>query len=1382
MIASLRFRPHLAAITSCILLTASTWLHAYSPKPDLTLTGAIDALKADKDSSRLYEETYNLGPTGLRGWIYIDSDDAGYEGLQTDQSRQILITVASAPGNAALAKDDVILGAMAASTGDVPSFSTDCRKAFGLAIGDAEKIGAGNLRVKRWRAGILSYVNITLPVIGTYSNTAPYNCPKSAAILGKSIIKLNQQSLYEDWNGAIQALALLAAVPTTHPNYTAVQTKLKNFAHTLAPATLSLSGCDTWHWGYINLFLSEYYLRSVADGTPDTSVLHGLEQYTVNLAKSQSRYGTFGAGGAEPHADGSLHGTIPWYGPINSAALVANMSIVLGSKALTAGSVTLNSEIGPAIDRANKFFTYYVNKGSIPYGEHEPFQGAHSSNGKDQMAAVLFGLQLDKKVETEYFTRMSVAGFGGREYGHTGQGFSYLWSCLGTGMGGDAAVTTYFKKISWHLDLERRTDNSFVYDGTEQYGGGSTTDGSYLGESSYEGLDPTACYVLSYAMSLKRLFITGRDFNPAYQLDQTTVNSAIAAASYDRDCVTESIPNLIIALGNYDPVVRHDAATQLASRTLSTSELSTLVNLITNATLSPSINVRQAVCETLGIRQTSSALTALGQRLSDTDFWVRGKAANALRNFQSNAEPQLVPMLNAFIKNATDPDVIVWNDPIQIANGYLADTLFKALKDQTYATDKKSLLYPALEVGLKQPDGMARGYLAEFLTQKLVLSDVQAVAPALIAAVATRSQADTMFSEEIRYAGLITLAKFKIEEAVPLCLMLKEQNWHGDNLEPFQILRDVYGTAAKEVLPTLYTWKNNLPTFYADGAIGGCCPGRYDGIVSNLDSTIAALEANTPAPTLNYFKTLNSVINTRLSPSKIQLNATTTDLAKALPRFTWSKVSGPGLVSFSSNGSTASASTLATLDTPGSYVLRVSISSSSIMNAVTWWKPHRLLGYYDFQTYDKNYGTVFKDFTVVALTNNNSPPDVPSNLTGTAGDSSNSLKWNPAYGATSYRVKRATTVGGTYTTLASALTINYQDTTATNHTTYYYQVSAVNSYGESLNSSAVSVFSNYALRPIYVNLDSATVTGLVGPGGSLSQTWNQLTTLSASNLLDSSGNVTNVGFNCTASNIGRWGSPTLTLLRGAAFNWNANGAYTLTLSGLASSRKYHLFLTSFYPSETGSRALFSTSNLTTTSSPQVVDNLGANSNSSTWVEGRNYARFLNLEPDSSGQISLSIVGQDTSNNQRRAYLNGFQLIETTTPVSTYTAWAATANQRLSTGVNDSALADPDRDGIPNLVEFVLSGNPMQPSTTILPKIVSTGSTSVFAYERNNLSLPPATTQVVEYGSNLTGWTAVPIPATSLGNVTITSGTDSSHVSVALPALGAKGFVRLKITQ
>ena len=90
------------------------------------------------------------------------------------------------PGNAVLAVDDVILGAIAANSGTVPSFTSDARKAFGTAITNAEKTGAGTLRVKRWRAGTTTEVNITIPTLGEYSATAPYNCPKSAQILANT--------------------------------------------------------------------------------------------------------------------------------------------------------------------------------------------------------------------------------------------------------------------------------------------------------------------------------------------------------------------------------------------------------------------------------------------------------------------------------------------------------------------------------------------------------------------------------------------------------------------------------------------------------------------------------------------------------------------------------------------------------------------------------------------------------------------------------------------------------------------------------------------------------------------------------------------------------------------------------------------------------------------------------------------------------------------------------------------------------------------------------------------------------------------------------------------------------------------------------------------
>lgn len=83
------------------------------------------------------------------------------------------------------------------------------------------------------------------------------------------------------------------------------------------------------------------------------------------------------------------------------------------------------------------------------------------------------------------------------------------------------------------------------------------------------------------------------------------------------------------------------------------------------------------------------------------------------------------------------------------------------------------------------------------------------------------------------------------------------------------------------------------------------------------------------------------------------------------------------------------------------------------------------------------------------------PSAVPTGLTAVAGYSQVTLNWNPSLGATSYNVKRSTTSGGPYTTIASPADSAFTDASVVNYTTYYYVVSAVNSYAESGNSSEV---------------------------------------------------------------------------------------------------------------------------------------------------------------------------------------------------------------------------------------------------------------------------------------------------------------------------------------
>ncbi|MES2476596.1 MAG: LamG-like jellyroll fold domain-containing protein [Verrucomicrobiota bacterium] len=87
------------------------------------------------------------------------------------------------------------------------------------------------------------------------------------------------------------------------------------------------------------------------------------------------------------------------------------------------------------------------------------------------------------------------------------------------------------------------------------------------------------------------------------------------------------------------------------------------------------------------------------------------------------------------------------------------------------------------------------------------------------------------------------------------------------------------------------------------------------------------------------------------------------------------------------------------------------------------------------------------------------PPAAPTGLIASAGNGSVSLNWadNTEPDLASYTVYRSTTNGSGHASIASGLTASaYTDNTATNGTTYYYVVKAVNPDGESPASAQAS--------------------------------------------------------------------------------------------------------------------------------------------------------------------------------------------------------------------------------------------------------------------------------------------------------------------------------------
>lgn len=148
---------------------------------------------------------------------------------------------------------------------------------------------------------------------------------------------------------------------------------------------------------------------------------------------------------------------------------------------------------------------------------------------------------------------------------------------------------------------------------------------------------------------------------------------------------------------------------------------------------------------------------------------------------------------------------------------------------------------------------------------------------------------------------------------------------------------------------------------------------------------------------------------------------------------------------------------------------------------------------------------------------------------------------------------------------------------------------------------------------------------------------------------------------------------------------------------------------------------------------------------------------------------------------------GGNLILAYTPGSSggtgYTTWAGQFPGFTDTASN----SDPDRDGVPNLLEYALAGNPTQASAAILPAATVTPTGFEFTFTRLKSSTAD-TTQVFEYGNTLGAWTPLTLPASTAGNITVTPNTPSTGIDtirITLPASAAVNgrlFGRLRVTK
>ncbi len=787
-----------------VALAAALWVVASClcaaekpPVPDLTRGGQPDR-----------SHDWTLGPTGARGWIW------GWMGHTTD-ARQVLVTdvAKGSPADGVLAKGDVILGV------DGKPFVDDARIVLARAITQAEtEKGGGILRLLRWREGRTENVQVKLPVVGTYSDRAPYECAKTRRVLELACQAIARKPMRDvcipnDMN----ALALLAS---GNARYRAI---VADYARKVAAH--QPGGHVTWGYAYATLFLAEYALA-----TGDAAVMPGLRRLALDIARGQSGVGTWGHAFARD--DGILNG----YGAMNQPGIVLTIAMALAREAGVQDPV-----LDRAIDKAARFLRWYVNKGAIPYGDHEPWPW-HEDNGKCASAAVLFDLLGDREAAT-FFAKMAVAAHAERESGHTGNFFNVTWALLGVSRAGPAATAAYFKEQAWYYDLARGWDGTALYQGTPGDWGGH----------SYGGWDCTGAFLLGYALPLKSLYLTGKRPSIVVPLSQGEAKGVVDAGrdfSYwrERTCYDgRDTEALFAGLASWSPAVRKRSAQALSRRE------GDLVQRLLKLLESKSVDARYGAVEALGLLgpRADAAGPRLLALLREDDPWLVCLAAEALARMGPEVRKAAVPEL----LRLTVRDIPA--DPRRHVQRAVGVALFspmpgkrepRSILAESLDGVDRELLYPAVRAILQNEDGATRGLLQR-LYDRLDDRDIVALLPAIVKAIREPSPSDEMFADGIRLAGLDLLSRLRIREGMAMCVELMEPNrWgQGGRIPRCAEYLSRYGANAKPFVPQLQAVRQTVAQRDRKNA-------ERNPVVVALDKAIARIEADQRPPALVSLK------------------------------------------------------------------------------------------------------------------------------------------------------------------------------------------------------------------------------------------------------------------------------------------------------------------------------------------------------------------------------------------------------------------------------------------------------------------------------------------------------------------------------------------------
>ena len=468
-------------------------------------------------------QAHMFGPTGIHGNL---------------SGKTIVVTHVDPlgpAGNGLVKAGDVIIGAGGGDSERAPQalFKENVRYEFADAIDAAETEKAGGklaLLLKGEKRVVLQ-----LKVLGSYSDTAPYKCPKSDAIITQAaeyLVKSGQAA------GGLH-VGLLGLLATGEKKYIDV---VRDTVRGWAPPDMSQlmaaikgdtdMGYVAWYWGYNCIILGEYYLL-----TGDDSVLPSLTAYSVALAMGQDAGGLWG----HRMASAARNGRLPGYAQINQTSLTCFMGMLMAQKC-----GVKDPKLAQAIDRTHAFYASFIGKGALNYGVHGPNTKTFNNNGTSASLALDMALKGDAK-GAAFFSRLAATSYDGLETGHSTYYFNVLWTPLGASVSGPEVTRQFFKKSRWLHTLYRSWNGGSTFDGGESKSGNST--GSHL---------------LAYCLPRRKLYITGRNADESIWLKGQAATDAVELSRIDYK--NKSADELIALFGHAIPQVTRAAVWTLREK------------------------------------------------------------------------------------------------------------------------------------------------------------------------------------------------------------------------------------------------------------------------------------------------------------------------------------------------------------------------------------------------------------------------------------------------------------------------------------------------------------------------------------------------------------------------------------------------------------------------------------------------------------------------------------------------------------------------------------------------------------------------------------------------------------------------------------------------